>query len=180
MSEQLNSTSANASVTSANDTTTNSAATPKPISSTTSFLTLTRMSHSTAGEAGLVILRVISLCLLLHGFHKLHGFAAFRDGLSEVAVGSIAPTLIGSLVVFLQIVLPVLLFIGLFTRWSGLILAVMFAFIILAVNVPSAGWIGQQGGLSFEAALLYFTIGIVLLFTGPGRYSVDRVLTERG
>lgn len=183
MSEQLAYSSANTPSSALADTaappTTGAAPAKQPPGGAIGFLTLSAMSQKSTRDIGLLILRVVSLCLILHGFHKLTGFSAFRDSLKEVTLGSLAPTPIGALVVCLQILLPVLLCLGLFTRWSGLVLAIMFGFIILAVNVPYSGWIGKQGGLSFEAALLYFLIGAVLFFTGPGSYSVDRILNRQ-
>lgn len=137
------------------------------------------MNARSLQDFGLFLLRVASLPLMLHGWHKLMGFDGFVNGaLANNPVGASAPLLIGILVVAGQLLLPVALFFGLFSRICGLLLAVMFVGIIVVFNIP-AGVFAEHGGLSFEASILYLVIGLVVFFAGPGRFSLDGATGDR-
>ncbi|MDP9800740.1 putative oxidoreductase [Arcanobacterium wilhelmae] len=130
-------------------------------------------------DTALLILRVLSLALIFHGVHKAMGFSAFVEkAMVPNPIGGLAPTFFTVLVVAGQILLPLALLIGLFSRISGGLLALLFTFIIFAVNIPSQGLIGKQGGLSFESSLFYFIIGLTIFLSGPGKYSVDHFLNK--
>lgn len=145
------------------------------------LLTLDYLNGESVHHFGLLLLRLATLPLFLHGWHKLHGFDGFVKFLGTVPLGELAPGLFGVLVVAGQLLLGIAITLGLFTRLSGVFLACMFGFIILAVNIPTNGLINaKMGGLSFEPALYYFVLGLVLFFTGPGRYSLDAALLGRG
>lgn len=144
------------------------------------FLTLSGSARPSVRDLGLFVLRLAMVLLFFHGLHKAQGYSGFIDSLRANSVGKIAPELFGFLVVAGQLLLGFFLLLGLFTRWCGLLLAILFGFIIGAVNIPAAGWMNAKtGGVSFESALFYFVPGLVLFFTGPGRWSLDHMLTKR-
>ena len=152
------------------------------------FLTLTPLAKHGMYDVGLLILRIAMLALIFHGVHKVKGYDNFlhgeQGGLDKQPVGEWAPEIIGFLVVVFQIVGPIFLLIGLFTRWAAFCVFMMFAFIILAVNIPGAlersgTIIANSGGLSFESSLFYFIPALALFFTGPGRISADYKLAGR-
>lgn len=140
------------------------------------IVTLDYFNHENVRSLGLLVLRLGTLAIFLHGWHKLHGYQGFVKFLGTAPVGELAPELFGFLVVAGQLLLGIALALGIFTRWSGLWLACMFAFIILAVNIPTQGLLGEAGGLSFEPSLFYFVPGLVLFFTGAGKFSLDYLL----
>lgn len=67
----------------------------------------------------------------------------------------------------LEIILPVLLIIGLFTRFAALGLIGMIAFIQLAVFPSWDHWVNP--------ASWWFAMAAVLLIIGPGKFSLDRL-----
>lgn len=132
-----------------------------------------------AESVGLLIARIATFGLILHGLHKASGFSGFVNGaMATNPVSAGAPGFFGFLVVAGQILLPIALLIGLFTRIAGILMALLFAFIIGAVNIPSQGIIGNSGGLTFESSLFYMVPGIVLFLTGGGRYSIDALINR--
>lgn len=143
------------------------------------IVTMDYMNGENFRNVGLLVLRLGTLAIFLHGWSKLHGFEGFVKFLGTAPVGEWAPLFFGVLVVTGQLLLGIALTLGLFTRWSALWLACMFAFIILAVNIPMGGLIGESGGLSFEPALYYFVPGVVLFFTGAGKFSLDYLLLNK-
>lgn len=143
------------------------------------LVTLDWLNVDGARNFGILILRLFTLTLMLHGIHKATAYAGFEKFLETNVVAQVAPQLFGILVVAGQLLLGVGLAIGLGTRWCALWLAIMFGFIIFAVNIPGAiaenGSIlaPSTGGIAFESSLYYFVPGLVLFFTGGGKFSVD-------
>lgn len=142
------------------------------------FLTLSGFANLGIRDLGLLVLRLGTLPLIFHGVHKLQGYSGFLGTLRGNSVGSIAPELFGIMVVAGQILLPIFIALGLFTRWCGLLLAILFAFIIGAVNIPSNGLWAKFGGFSFDSSLYYLIPGLALFFLGAGRLSADHALNK--
>lgn len=143
------------------------------------FLTLSSFANLGMRDIGLLVLRIGSLALMMHGLSKLSHYSGFIGMLKGNPVGSVAPDLFGFMVVAGQILLPIFLLLGLFTRWCGLLMAILFAFIIFAVNIPAKGMFdAKQGGFTFDASLFYLVPGLALFFLGAGRISVDHMLNK--
>lgn len=144
-------------------------------------LQIARMNNRPLTDLGLLLLRLFSVPLLLHGLHKAGGYASFVESLRGNAIAGAAPELFGLAVVAGQIVLPVFIGLGLLTRLSGLAQAVMMAGIYAFWVLPIATVIdAQTGALSGEAALAYAALALPLFFTGAGRFSVDHLLGASG
>lgn len=144
-------------------------------------LQMARMANKATTDVGLLILRLSTLIMVLHGIKKATGYAGFVDGLREHAFGRIAPDVFGFLIVAGQLVLPVLIAVGLFTRLSALALAAMMASSYALYIVPTAPIIDPRtGGLSGESALLYVALALPLFFTGAGRFSLDHLISASG
>lgn len=67
----------------------------------------------------------------------------------------------------MEILFPILLFVGLLSRLSALALMAMTAFIQLAVFPEWSHWVNP--------ASWWFAIGAAILISGPGRLSLDKV-----
>lgn len=142
------------------------------------FITLDFMNKPELVDAGLLVLRLAMVLLFFHGYAKATGYAGFVEMMSNAPVGSIAPALFGFMVVAGQLLLGFGIAVGLMTRICAFLMALMFVFIIVLFNIPG-GWIGEHGGIAFESSLYYFVPGIVLFLTGPGRYSLDHLLSRK-
>lgn len=117
-------------------------------------------------DFALAILRIApSIMMLTHGVPKLQkilgGNLEFAD---PIGIGQ-APSLF--LAVIAEVVCPLLIILGIRTRWATVPVIIMMLV---------AGFI-QHASDAFgvkEKALLYLTVFVVILFLGPGRYSVDK------
>lgn len=117
-------------------------------------------------DAGLLLLRIAPSALLLtHGIPKLQKLMAGGEIKFFNFLG-IGPTASLSLAVFGEVVAPVLVIVGLLTRWAAFPAA--FTMIVAVVMVHGSDPLGEK-----ELALLYLLPFIVLMMTGPGRWSVD-------
>ena len=131
----------------------------------------TRYSDA-AFNFAILILRIGAglLMLLNHGVNKLTNFGKISTGFANpFGIGSPATL---SLVILAEVFCSALIILGLFTRVAciPLVFAMAFAFF----NIHHMNYHGGQGG--GESALLYGVCFLAVLFTGPGRLSMDRFI----
>jgi len=113
----------------------------------------------------LAVLRIATaLIFILHGTQKLFGFPA-PPGSGLPAVGSLF--WIGGV---LELVGGALVLVGLFTRPVAFVLAGMMAVAYWMFHAPRALYPVLNGG---DAAILYCFVFLLLVFTGPGAWSLD-------
>lgn len=116
----------------------------------------------------LLILRLgAGVLMMQHGYDKLVHFSAYKSKFMDLL--GIGPAASLSLVIFAEFFCALFIAIGLFTR-----LAAIPLIIVMGVALFSAHH-GDFFGKG-EAATLYLVAFIVLLFTGPGKASVDGVI----
>ena len=121
---------------------------------------------------GLLLLRVIPGAFLIafHGWGKLAHFsenaAEFPDPLG---VGS---TVSLTLAVFAEVVCSALVVLGAATRFAAVPIVIM---LLVAATIIHADDPWQKK----EFALMYAVPFLTLIFTGPGRYSVDHWFLDR-
>lgn len=122
-----------------------------------------------SSNAGLLILRLsvgLSM-LLLHGRGKLMNFSATAGKFP--ALFGMSPTVNAGLAVFAEVVCSALLILGLFTRFAALMLAITMG--VAFYKVHNLALAGEHSG---ELALVYLFAYVTLLFTGAGKFSMDR------
>ena len=131
-----------------------------------SFFSTKCVSGSIA-SFGLLVLRVsISAMMLTHGLYKLTNFSTMSQNFDPIGLGG---TISLSLVIFAEVFCSLAIMLGLFTRLS--VIPLMVAMCVAAFVT--------HGGQAFdkkELALLYLAFYVTLFITGPGRYSIDRLL----
>lgn len=124
--------------------------------------------NETATSIGLFILRAGSAALMIpHGYDKLNKFGEMAEGFPDPF--NVGPTASLALLVFAEFFCSIFVMLGLFTR---------LACVPLIIGMLSALFIGHNG-LVFgegEHATLYAVIFAAILFTGPGRFSLDRAI----
>lgn len=125
------------------------------------------MNKDFLNDVGLLILRVaLSGFMLTHGIPKFQRL--FEDDIrfaDPLGIGT-KPSLV--LVVIGELIAPILIIIGLRTRWVTL-----FPLITMFV----AGFIvhGDDPFAKKEKALLYFVGYLAVLLCGPGKYALDGI-----
>lgn len=121
-------------------------------------------------DLGLLFIRLaVSGFMLTHGYPKLVHFAERAEKFSDpLGIGSTASL---SLVVFAEFFCSILFFLGLFTRFALVPLMVTMAVVVFIVH-------GDDPFGDKEKALLFLIPYIGLFLTGPGRWSLDRILKK--
>jgi putative oxidoreductase len=130
----------------------------------------TRTSESAFSFAMLILrLGTGSLMLMNHGLDKLIHFSEKAGRFADpFGIGSTASL---SLAIFAEFFCAVFIILGLFTR---------LACIPLITNMSVALFVAHQGDFfgKGELAGLFLVCFLTLLFTGPGRVSLDRFLVK--
>jgi len=127
-------------------------------------------------SVGLLLHRMVfgGFMLMGHGWGKLLSFnekaAGFPDPLGIGSPASMAGA------VFCEVVCAALLMAGLLTRPAALGLA--FTMAVAGFIVHGADPLFVAGGPAKEPALMYLAAYLLLLFTGPGRYSLDQLISR--
>ncbi len=125
-----------------------------------------------AVDISLLLIRIIAggLMIVRHGYPKLVKLAAgppytFADpiGLGEM------PSFL--LIIFAEFVCAILIIIGLGTRLAAIPLAFAMGVVTLLVNY-------SQGLPMMELPILFFTLFLVLIIMGAGKYSVDHLISR--
>lgn len=123
-------------------------------------------------DVGKLIVRLAIGVLLL-----LHGIAKIRSGIGWMAgpLGSAGlPAFLGYGVYVGEVVAPLLIISGKFTRLAGVVVAInMFAAIML-VQRDNIAALNQGGGWAIELEMLFLLGGIALFFLGSGRFALSR------
>ena len=127
---------------------------------------------SRSTDFGLLILRSIGGLALafLHGIGKIPPAEQFVGMIG--GMGFPAPALMAWLAALAEFAGGILLAIGLLTRPVAFIVVIHFLVIVLFVH--RADPIADR-----EPAIMFLMVALTLLFTGPGRFSVDAMLAGR-
>ncbi len=123
-------------------------------------------------DLGKLILRVaIGGLMLPHGFSKFgaDGIA----GIQEMLVGKGLPEALGYGVYVGEIIAPLLMIVGYFTRPAATVLAVNMVVAIALAHSAQLLQMSEHGGLQLEVQYLYLLGAIAVALLGAGRYSAS-------
>jgi putative oxidoreductase len=133
-------------------------------------MTMWRSMDSGWGVAAVRV--VMGLVFIAAGWNKVAvGFGTVATNFGKM--GMPAPGLTGPFIALLELIGGALLLVGLAGRWLGLLFAIEFVVAAFVVKLPSVGWAGARLDLMLLAG------GVLLLFAGSGRLSIDDVWLER-
>ncbi len=133
------------------------------------MLKLTEKLDNTLCNWGLLILRVTAGLLLAfgHGWGKLTNFSSYSVEFADPF--GVGPTISLALTVFAEFFCAIAVALGIFARIATLPLIILFLTIMLIIHGDDP-WAKQEFGL------LYLIPFLVILFTGPGKYSLDNMI----
>ena len=124
----------------------------------------------TASDLGKLILRVtMGGLMLMHGIGKISSGAASILGLME---NTGLPPVLGYLVYVGEVLAPLLLIVGLWTRPAALIVAINMVVAVALVHSGQLFTLGKSGGWALELQGIYFSAAIAVALLGAGRFSL--------
>ena len=124
-------------------------------------------------DAGKFVLRAaLALILLFHGVAKLTGGIGFvGDMLAKAGL----PAFLGYGVYVGEVVAPLLILIGLYTRPAALVVAINMVVAVLLVHTGQLFTLSETGGWALELQGMFLVAALAVALLGAGRYSVGGV-----
>lgn len=128
------------------------------------------MSPATSDDLGKLILRVSLGCmLLLHGIGKLiHGIAPIE----QMVTANGFPAIVAWGVYAGEIIAPVMVILGVYTRLGALLAAISMCFAIMLAHRPEIFQLNASWGWRIELQGLFLFGFAAVFFLGAGRYSI--------
>lgn len=128
---------------------------------------------SSSNDLGKLILRVVlALLILFHGVSKIFGGIGMITGLVQKAG---LPPAMAYLVYVGEVIAPLLILFGVWTRLAALIVATNMLVAVGLVHVPQIFTLAQTGGWALELQGMYLGSALAIALLGAGRYSVAGV-----
>jgi putative oxidoreductase len=130
-------------------------------------------SHASQADFGKLLLRVsLGVLILLHGIAKITGGVSFVSGtLAKAGM----PSMLAYGVYVGEVLAPLLLILGLWTRAAALVVVINMIVAVALVHVPELFAIGKTGGYALELQAMYLLSALAVAFLGAGRYSLGGV-----
>ncbi len=137
---------------------------------------LTFSSNPINSDFGLLLIRLIlGLLMAFYGYEKFIHFnemAAsdfWANNVSFIGMKGATPL---AFTIFAELFCSLFLILGVFTRFSLLVLMFCMGYIFMVI-FPMSILDKGDNGYQFNDAFVYFIIYLGLFFTGPGKYSLD-------
>jgi putative oxidoreductase len=134
---------------------------------------------------GLVLRLTLGLVMFPHGAQKLlgwYGGFGFAGTMGFFTETMHLPWIVAFLVVVGESFGSIALLLGLLTRFTAASFIVIMLGAITTAHLPNGffmNWFGKQQGEGYEYHLLVIGIGLALVITGAGKWSVDRLIAEK-
>jgi putative oxidoreductase len=127
----------------------------------------------TATDAAKLLLRItLGVLILLHGVSKIKGGPGF---ILDVVERAGLPEPLGYLVYVGEVLAPLLIIVGWWTRVAAFVVAVNMVFAILLVHTGDLAKLNETGGWALELQGLFLAVAIAVTLLGAGRYSVGGI-----
>ena len=121
-------------------------------------------------DFGKLVLRLgLGAMVLFHGVYKL------LNGIDSIKSMLLSHNISDSLAygVYLgELVAPILVILGLFSRIGGMLIAIDMLVAVLLVRMTSLVAVSPAGGYALETEVIYFAGALAVALLGAGRFSV--------
>ena len=125
----------------------------------------------TNADLGRLLLRIIlGVGILLHGIAKIQGGI---DGIIQGVIALGLPGFIGYGVYIGEVVAPVLLILGFYSRIGAVLIAINMVFALSLAHRADLFNVATTGGYALELQAMYLLTAIAIALMGPGRYSMN-------
>lgn len=122
-----------------------------------------------SGDAGKLVLRLtLGLMMLFHGWAKIVGGV---DGIAGLFQNIGLPGILAYLVYVGEILAPLFLIAGAYSRVASLLIVGNMVVAILLVHSGDIFAISRTGGWAIEVQAFYLMTAVVVILLGPGKYS---------
>jgi len=130
------------------------------------------MNGSTQQDIGKLILRIaLGVLVFLHGLSKLDGGL---DGIFKLVETQGFPGFFAYGVIIGEVIAPLLIITGFFSRIGGILIVVNMLFALYLVHQGDIGHLNQQGGWAIELQVMYLVAGAAIALLGPGKWAFNQ------
>lgn len=120
-------------------------------------------------DAGKLLLRVtLGALMLLHGIGKLTGGI---DGILGAVTKAGLPSAFGYLVYVGEVLAPLLLIVGAWTRVAAVVVTINMIVAVALVHVGQLATLLPNGGYALELQAFFLLMALVIALLGAGRFS---------
>lgn len=127
---------------------------------------------ATGNDIGRLVLRLtLGILILLHGVAKIAGGPGGIIGMVEKTG---LPGELGYLVYVGEVIAPLLLIIGLWTRIAAALIAGNMLVAVVLAHTGDLLTLTRSGGWALELQAMFFFVAVAIVLLGPGRYAVSR------
>jgi putative oxidoreductase len=125
-----------------------------------------------ADDTGKLILRItLGVLMLLHGIAKITGGIG---GIEKMVTGAGLPAFFAYGVFIGEVLAPVLLIMGFYSRISAAVIAINMVVAIALAHMTDLFVIGKTGGWALELQGMFLFTAIAIALIGPGRFGINR------
>lgn len=132
-----------------------------------------------------LVLRVLlGIVIFVHGAQKLLGWFGgngFENTMNYFTENMGLPWIIAFLTILLESIGALALIAGFATRFFAIAFTGIGIGIVLTTHLEHGffmNWFGNQSGEGYEYFLLWLGMSVALIFSGGGRYSLDRLIVK--
>jgi len=124
-------------------------------------------------DIGKLLLRLaVAVLMLFHGLSKVQSGIGWMAGMLQ---SNHLPAFIGYGVYVAEVVAPILLIVGIWTRLAALVIAFdMFMAIVLVQRTHFFSRNPQSGAWAVELEMFYLVASLAIFSLGSGRYAISR------
>lgn len=121
-------------------------------------------------DAGKLVLRAaLALILLFHGVAKLTGGIGF---VGDMLAKAGAPAVLGYLVYVGEVIAPLMILVGVYSRLAALVVAINMIVAVMLVHTSQFFTLNDQGGWALELQGMFFAGAVAVALLGAGRHSI--------
>ncbi|MDM0041363.1 DoxX family protein [Variovorax sp. J22G21] len=121
-------------------------------------------------DTGKLVLRLaLGILILLHGVAKLSSGVGF---VSSQLVAHGLPAALAYLVYIGEIIAPVLIIVGIYTRPAAWVMVINMLFAVGLVHMKQLTMLDKNGGWALELQGMFLFAALAVAFLGAGRFSV--------
>lgn len=130
------------------------------------------MDHTLDDSGKLVLRLALGIMILLHGIAKITGGIS---GIEGMLANAGLPTILAYGVYIGEVLAPILVILGLYSRIGAVIIAINMVFAIALAHAHEVFQLTGTGGWALELQGMFLFAAIALALTGPGRLAINRL-----
>lgn len=123
-------------------------------------------------DAGKLIMRLtLGLLMLFHGVAKIQNPGSM-EFINTMLSGAGLPTFLAYGVYLGELLAPLLIILGLFTRYSAIVVVVNMLFAVFLVHTGHIFMLTDHGGWRLELQGFFLFTAVAVVFLGSGRFAI--------